>query len=93
MSVLDDELGLFDGTDRLVGLFPSFEESARLPRGARVLTSAGRDAESPAFVAYALGGGTVIRVGTPAWNGALEGQDEDDEVGQVTRAIFEMLEG
>ncbi len=63
----------------------------RLPRGAALLSSAGRDANSPAFVAYRLGGGTVIRVGAPGWNDALEGVNEDDEVGRVTRTIFEEL--
>ena len=33
----------------------------------------------------------MIRVGTPGWNDALEGVNEDDEVGRVTRAIFEEL--
>ena len=91
LNVVEDELGLFAGTDRLLGLFSTFEESVRLPRGAALLSSAGRDANSPAFVAYRLGGGTVIRVGTPGWNDALEGVNEDDEVGQVTRTIFEEL--
>jgi hypothetical protein len=93
LNVIDDELGLFASTDRLVGLFSTFEESAQLPRGGALLTSAGRDANSPAFVAYRLGGGTVIRVGAPGWNDALEGSNEDDEVGRVTRAIFEELAG
>lgn len=93
LNVIDDELGLFAGTDRLLGLFSTFEESAGLPRGAALLSSAGRDANSPAFVAYRLGGGTVIRVGAPGWNDALEGVNEDDEVGQVTRAIFAELAG
>jgi hypothetical protein len=93
LNVIDDELGLFASTDRLLGLFSTFEESARLPRGAALLSSAGRDANSPAFVAYRLGGGTVIRVGVPGWNDALEGSNEDDEVGRVTRAIFEELAG
>ena len=91
LNVVEDELGLFAGTDRLLGLFSTFEESVRLPRGAALLSSAGRDANSPAFVAYRLGGGTVIRVGTPGWNDALEGVNEDDEVGRVTRSIFEEL--
>jgi hypothetical protein len=93
MSVVGDELGLFAGTDRLVGLFSRFEESVRLPPGAEVLSSAGRDADHPAFVAYRLGAGVVIRVGAPSWNGALEGQDADDEVARVTRAIFGELGG
>ena len=91
LNVIDDELGLFAGTDRLLGLFSTFEESARLPRGASLLSSAGRDANSPAFVAYRLGGGTVIRVGAPGWNDALEGTNEDDEVGRVTRTILQEL--
>ena len=89
--MIDDELGLFANTDRLLGLFSTFEESVKLPPGGAILTSAGRDANSPAFVAYRLGGGTVIRVGVPGWNDALEGANEDDEVGRVTEAIFEEL--
>ena len=92
-NVIDDELGLFAGTDRLFGLFGTFEESSRLPRGAALLSSAGRDANSPAFVAYRLGGGTVIRVGAPGWIGALEGADADDEVARVTRNILRELGG
>ena len=91
MSVLQDDLDLFDGTDDLVGLFDTFEESVRLPRDAEVLARAGRDEENPAFIAYVLGAGNVIRVGTPAWSNSLEGQDQDDEVGAVTRAIFREL--
>jgi FlgD Ig-like domain len=91
MNVIDDELGLFAATDGLVGLFSSFEQSQRLPRGTEVLSSAGRDDDTPAFVAYRLGNGTVIRVGAPGWSDALEGVNEDDEVGEVTEAIFEEL--
>jgi hypothetical protein len=91
--VIKDRLGLFRGTDGLFGLFSRFEDSRRLAAGARLLSSAGRDTERRAFVAYRLGGGTVIRTGTPDWSGALQGTSEDDEVGLVTRRIWRVLAG
>ena len=45
-----------------------FEQSAGLPhRRARRSPRAGRDPAEPAFVAYGLGDGLVIRSGTPQW--------------------------
>jgi N,N-dimethylformamidase beta subunit-like protein len=93
MSVIRDRLGLFSGTDGLAGLFTRFEESLRLASGARLLTSAGRDERRGAFVAYRLGRGTVIRVGTPDWSSSLEGRNADDEIAGVTRRVWRLLGG
>jgi flagellar hook assembly protein FlgD len=83
-----DELGLFGGSDGYVGLFTSFEQQEALADGARVLTDAGRNAGSPAFVAYRLGRGTVIRTGTPEWARAV---GEDTEVAAATEAVWDLL--
>ena len=75
-------------SDGFVGLFTSFEQQDGLVSGARVLTAAGRDPERPAFVAYRLGRGTVIRVGTPQWASAIP---SDPEVAAVTEATWNLL--
>jgi hypothetical protein len=83
-----DTLGLFAGTDGLVGLFTQFEQSKALVGGAQILSSAGRDPRHPAFVAYRLGKGIVVRVGSPAWSADLAG---NTELTDVTRGIWSLL--
>jgi flagellar hook assembly protein FlgD len=83
-----DTLGLFAGTDGFVGLFTRFEQSQGRVPGADLLASAGRDPDKPALVAYKLGGGTVIRVGTPQWSAALS---SDPEVANVTTSLWSYL--
>ena len=86
-----DRLGLFRGVDQLFGEFSVFERSERLPEGARPLSSAGREEGEAAFVAYRLGKGTVIRVGTPQWARELEERRLSREVPRVTRRIWAYL--
>lgn len=88
MVVSHDELGLFAGTDGLVGLFSDFEQSQRLTGGARIASAAGRDRQHPDFVAYRLGKGIVVRVGSPAWTASLAG---NPELTDVTRRIWSLL--
>ncbi len=83
-----DELGLLSGTGGYFGEFNSFEQQERLVGGAQLLESAGRDASHPAFVAYKLGNGTVVRVGTPEWASKLA---TDPELSIVTRRIWDLL--
>ena len=59
--------------------------------GARLEAAAGRDPGEPAFVAYRLGRGVVVRVGTPQWNRELEERRLDLEVPRVTRSIWRLL--
>ena len=61
---------------------------AGLPESARRLTEAGRDPGQPAFVAYGLGGGIVIRVGTPQWARELDESALSLELPQVTKRIW-----
>ena len=86
-----DRLGLFRGVDQLFGEFSLFERSERLPEDARALSSAGREEGEAAFVAYRLGKGTVIRVGTPQWARELEERRLSREVPRVTRRIWAYL--
>jgi hypothetical protein len=83
-----DSLGLFAGTDGFVGLFTRFEQSRRRVSGANVESSAGRDPQHPAFVAYQLGRGLVVRVGTPQWSASLS---NDSEVARVTTNLWSLL--
>jgi hypothetical protein len=88
LVVNSDALGLFARTDGFVGLFTRFEQSQGRVAGARVLTAAGRDPSHPAFVAYRLGRGLVVRVGTPEWSSSLQ---TDPEVANVTRNLWSLL--
>jgi hypothetical protein len=83
-----DTLGLFSGTDGFVGLFTRFEQSRRRVGGAQVVASAGRDPDHPAFVAYKLGNGLVVRTGTPQWSRMLA---TDTEVASVTKSLWSLL--
>ena len=79
-------LGLLAGTPGL-GPFARVEESRGLPRGARLLEAAG-PRERPAFVAYRLRRGLVVRAGTRGWSLALAG---DADVRRVTRRTWGLL--
>ena len=83
-----DAAGIFGGSDGFVGLFTRFEQQRSLVAGTEPLTAAGRDPERPAFVAYRLGRGMVVRVGTPQWARAIE---DDSEVAAATGAIWDLL--
>jgi hypothetical protein len=83
-----DALGLFTGTDGFVGLFTRFEQSRSRVGGARIEASAGRDTSHPAFVAYKLGSGLVVRTGTPQWSRMLS---TDTEVAAVTKRLWSLL--
>jgi hypothetical protein len=91
LGVFADELGLFEGLTSLIGEFTVFEPSRGLPREAEQLASAGRDTGEPAFVAYRLGHGMVIRSGTPQWSRELTESRLSVEVPQVTKRIWRTL--
>ena len=91
LTVFEDGLGLFEGVSSFVGEFTVFEASRDLPRGGRRITAAGRDAGQPAFLALGLGGGIVLRAGTPQWARELEESALSLELPQVTKRIWRML--
>jgi hypothetical protein len=91
LTVFEDGLGLFEGMSSFVGEFTVFENSRQLPRSGRRITAAGRDADQPAFLALGLGGGIVLRAGTPQWARELEESALSLELPQVTKRIWRML--
>jgi hypothetical protein len=91
LAVFEDELGLFEGLSDFVGEFSEFEVSRGLAEEAEALTTAGRDPGEPAFMAYRLGDGWVLRTGTPQWSRQLEEAALAIEVPQVTKRIWRRL--
>lgn len=91
LSIDRDRLDLFADVDSLFGEFSLVERSVSLPDDARLLSSAGRDPGEPAFVAYRLGKGTVVRVGSPQWTRQLDERALDVEVPRITRRIWQLL--
>jgi hypothetical protein len=83
-----DSIGLFAGTDGVVGPFTVFDESAGLPRGQRALVAAGIDHARAALVAYRLGRGLVLRLGSPQWSRTLA---SDPDIATVTRKAWALL--
>ncbi|MFN2616540.1 MAG: N,N-dimethylformamidase beta subunit family domain-containing protein [Thermoleophilaceae bacterium] len=91
LAIERDRIGLFRGVDPLFGSFSIFELSERLPPGARRLAAAGRDPGRPALVAYRLGRGTVVRLGSPQWSRELEKSRRDVGVARVTKRLWRLL--
>jgi FlgD Ig-like domain len=91
LTVFEDGLGMFEGMSSFVGEFTVFEASRGLPRSSRRITAAGRDPGQPAFLALGLGGGIVLRAGTPQWARELEESALSLELPQVTKRIWRML--
>jgi hypothetical protein len=91
LTVFQDGQGLFEDLDAFFGDFTVFEESGGLPTESRRIATAGRDPRTPAFVAYGLGGGMVIRTGTPQWARELEESRLGEEVPAVTNRIWSLL--
>jgi hypothetical protein len=91
LTVFEDGLGLFEGVSGFVGEFTVFENSLDLPSSGRRITAAGRDAGQPALLAIGLGGGIVLRAGTPQWARELEESALSLELPQVTKRIWRML--
>lgn len=88
MQVGNDALQLFAGTGGFLGSFTRLEQNQRLVGGGQILSQAGRDPQHPAFVAYSLGKGYVVRVGSAQWASQLA---TSIEMGAVTRRIWSLL--
>ena len=92
LVVSQDKLGLFQGSDAFIGNFRRFERSDALDPKAALLTAAGRydpnGSTKPDFVAYTLGEGLVIRVGTDGWPAALA---SSQEAANATRRMWTLL--
>ncbi len=92
LTVFQDQLGLFGGLTEFVGEFEVFEQSQGLAGAARQLSSAGREEAAPAFVAYGLGDGLVVRAGSPQWARELDEARLSVELPLVTKRIWRRLE-
>jgi hypothetical protein len=91
LEVFEDDLGLFEGLTTLIGEFTELEVSRGLAPDAGRVAAAGRESGEPAFVAYDLGDGMVIRSGSPQWTRQLEAGELGVEVPQVTNRIWRLL--
>jgi hypothetical protein len=92
LEVLQDDLGVFEGLTSLIGDFTEFELSLGLAPAAERAAAAGAGAgDEPAFIAYELGDGLVLRSGTPQWARELEETRLGVEVPQVTNRIWRLL--
>jgi N,N-dimethylformamidase beta subunit-like protein/flagellar hook capping protein FlgD len=91
LTVFEDGLALFENLDSFIGDFTEFEQSQSLPTSARTIATAGRDPGQPAFVAFGLGGGVVIRTGTAQWSRELDEAALSEEVPAVTNRIWRLL--
>ena len=91
LVVGEDKIDMFEAADRFVGEFIRFEQSEQRSPRAKLKAAAGRERRTPAFVAYELGFGLVVRVGTPGWSTLLAEEREALEVIHVTRRILRLL--
>lgn len=91
LVVFGDRLHLFSVADHFVGEFTRLEVSEQRPGRARLESSAGRERRTPAFVAFKLGFGLVIRVGAPGWSTLLPERTGAIEVADVTRRIVKLV--
>ena len=91
LTVFEDQLGLFSGLTEFVGEFEVFEQSRGLTEAARPRSSAGREEAEPAFVAYELGQGLVVRAGSPQWARELDEARLSLELPLVTKRIWRRL--
>jgi flagellar hook capping protein FlgD len=82
--------GLFRGAGQLFGSFTRLERSLELPPDGRLVASAGR-ARDRVFVAYRLGRGLVVRVGSQQWASQLAEVSGSQEVQGVTGNLWRTL--
>jgi hypothetical protein len=88
LTVLGDRIEFFRGVGGAFGPFPALEESARPPRGARVLASAGREAERPALSVYRVGQGVVARLGVEGFGRRASASPD---VARIMRRTWNLL--
>jgi hypothetical protein len=88
LTVLGDRIGFFSGVGGSFGPFPRLEEGRRLPRGARLLASAAREAGRPSLIVYRSGKGVVARIGVDGF--ALTAAGSPD-VARIMRRLWTLL--
>jgi hypothetical protein len=88
LIVLGDRLDFFGGVGGQFGPFPAVEQSLRLPRGARLVASAGAVPHRPSIVVYRLGRGYVARIGVQGFGHSLE---TSPDAGRIMRRLWTLL--
>jgi len=88
VTVLGDRIEFFRGVGNAFGPFPVLEESARPPRAARLLASAGRASGRPALVVYREQQGVVARVGI---DGFVRSAHAPGDVERIMRRLWTLL--
>jgi hypothetical protein len=88
LTVLGDRIGFFAGVGGPLGPFPRLEEGQRLPRGGRLLASAGREARRPSLAVFRDGKGVVARVGADGFSTAV---NESPDAGRIMRRLWTLL--
>jgi hypothetical protein len=88
LTVLGDRIAFFSGVGDTFGPFPALEETARLPSGARLVASAGSEADRPAIVVYRLGRGLVARVGV---DGFTRAASSEGDPARIMRRLWTLL--
>ena len=88
VAVLTDRIGFFAGVPGAFGPFGPLEESLRLPRGVRLLASAGTGVGRSAVVVYRRGNGIVARVGIDGFGAAL---GSSPDAARIMRRLWVLL--
>jgi hypothetical protein len=88
IAVLSDRVGFFRGAAASFGPFGPLEESRRLPRGARLLASAGTGTDRLALVVYRKDAGIVARVGVDGFGRALR---TSPDAARIMRRLWVLL--
>jgi hypothetical protein len=88
LAVLTDRIQFFRGVGDVFGPFDSLEQSIGLPRAARLLASAGHEADRPSLVVYRSGRGVVVRVGA---EGFARAGVQSGDVGRIMRRLWTLL--
>jgi hypothetical protein len=76
ITLINDGLGIFQGTS---GLFPGFTSYEPIT-APRTLSSAGVSTTAPSIVGFRLGRGTVVEVGLPAFSSTLARNTNSQEL-------------
>jgi hypothetical protein len=88
VAVLTDRIDFFSGVPGAFGPYGPLEESLRLPRGVRLLASAGTGADRPSVVVYRRGRGIVARIGIDGFGRALQ---TSPDAARIMRRLWVLL--
>jgi hypothetical protein len=88
LTVVGDTIRFFAGVSGSFGPFRALERTQALPRGAKLLASAGDQAETPSVVVYRFGRGVVARVGA---GGFPRRASNSPDIARIMRRLWILL--